>query len=104
MATKLAFGLRWGLYFGTARSRLGRGIKKCRSTGGHVGNGETVMWKVAIVREIALVLLIKLSALWVIWFAFFHQPDRQEPDAHDVGRMLLGEVRSERDASFHQQQ
>jgi hypothetical protein len=50
------------------------------------------MWKEAIVREIAVVLLIKLAALYAIWFAFFNQPDGQALSHHEVGLMLLGDT------------
>ncbi len=58
------------------------------------------MWKSTIVREITWVLLVKLSALWLIWFAFFHQPDRQAPGSDEVGQRLLGELRPEQEVLF----
>lgn len=51
------------------------------------------MWNHAIVRELALVLLIKLAALYVIWLAFFNQPDERELTHHEVGQALLGDSR-----------
>lgn len=49
------------------------------------------MWNQAIVRELAVVLLIKLAALYVIWLAFFNQPDERELTHHEIGQLLLGE-------------
>jgi len=49
------------------------------------------MWNQAIVRELAVVLVIKLAALYVIWLAFFHQPDERELTHQEVGQLLLGE-------------
>lgn len=52
------------------------------------------MWKQAIVRELAVVLVIKLAAIYVIWSAFFSQPDQRELTHREVGQLLLGESRS----------
>jgi hypothetical protein len=52
------------------------------------------MWNQTIVRELALVLVIKLAALYVIWLAFFHQPDERELTQHEIGQFLLGETHS----------
>ena len=52
------------------------------------------MWNQVLVRELAVVLVIKLAALYVIWLAFFHQPDTRELTNHEVGQLLLGETRS----------
>lgn len=49
------------------------------------------MWNQAIVRELTIVVVIKLAALYVIWLAFFHQPDTRELTNHEVGQLLLGE-------------
>jgi hypothetical protein len=49
------------------------------------------MWNQAIVRELAVVLVIKLAALYVIWLAFFNQPDERELTHHEVGQLLLGD-------------
>ena len=48
------------------------------------------MWNQPIVRELALILVIKLIALYVIWLAFFHQPGERELTHHEVGQRLLG--------------
>jgi hypothetical protein len=48
------------------------------------------MWKDATVREIAVVLVIKLMLLYGIWTTFFHRPDERELTPHDVGHLLLG--------------
>lgn len=52
------------------------------------------MWNQALVRELAVVLVIKLAALYVIWLAFFHQPDTRELTNQEVGQLLLGETRN----------
>jgi hypothetical protein len=52
------------------------------------------MWNQAIVRELTVVLLIKLTALYVIWLAFFNQPDERELTHHEIGQLLLGESRN----------
>jgi len=49
------------------------------------------MWKDASVREIAVVLAIKLILLYGIWFAFFNHPNERELTHIDVGNLLLGE-------------
>jgi len=50
------------------------------------------MWNQAIVREISVVLVIKLAALYVIWLAFFNHPDEQRELTHqEIGQFLLGE-------------
>jgi hypothetical protein len=51
------------------------------------------MWNHAIVRELAVVLVLKLAALYVIWLAFFNQPDERELTHHEIGQLLLGEPR-----------
>ncbi len=48
------------------------------------------MWKDASVREIAVVLAIKLVLLYGLWMTFFHHPDERELTPHDVGHLLLG--------------
>jgi hypothetical protein len=48
------------------------------------------MWKDASVREIAVVLGIKLILLYGLWITFFHHPDERELTPHDVGLLLLG--------------
>ena len=52
------------------------------------------MWNQTIVRELALILVIKLAALYVIWLAFFNQPDERELTQQEVGQLLLGESHS----------
>jgi hypothetical protein len=52
------------------------------------------MWNQTIVRELAVVLVIKLAALYVIWLAFFNQPDERKLTHHEVGQLLLGEARN----------
>jgi len=52
------------------------------------------MWNQTIVRELAVVLVIKLVALYVIWLAFFHQPDERELTHQEIGQFLLGETRN----------
>lgn len=52
------------------------------------------MWNQTIVRELALVLVIKLAALYVIWLAFFNQPNERELTHQEVGQLLLGESHS----------
>jgi len=49
------------------------------------------MWNQAIVRELAVVLVIKLCALYILWLAFFHQPDERELTHQEIGQLLLGE-------------
>lgn len=49
------------------------------------------MWKDASVREIAVVLLIKLLLLYGIWISFFHHPEERELTPRDIGHLLLGE-------------
>lgn len=51
------------------------------------------MWKQVLVRELAAVLLLKLAALFVIWHAFFAQPDKPEVTDQMVGQRLLGDSR-----------
>ena len=48
------------------------------------------MWKQAIVRELGVVLLLKLTALLLLWLAFFHQPNATTTTRQDVDRLLLG--------------
>jgi hypothetical protein len=48
------------------------------------------MWRHAIVRELAAILVIKLIGLYAIWFAFFNQPDERELTHHEIGQLLLG--------------
>lgn len=43
-----------------------------------------------LVREIAVVLLVKLALIFGLYFAFFHQPERGELTGHEVSRALLG--------------
>lgn len=49
------------------------------------------MWKEHLVRELAVILVIKLVALYVLWLAFFSQPDEQALSEQQVGQRLLGE-------------
>lgn len=49
------------------------------------------MWNQTIVRELAVVLVIKLVALYVIWLAFFNHPDERELTHQEIGQFLLGE-------------
>jgi hypothetical protein len=49
------------------------------------------MWKQVLVRELAAVLLLKLAALFIIWHAFFAQPEKQEVTDQMVGQLLLGD-------------
>lgn len=43
-----------------------------------------------LVRELSLVLLVKLALLFALWFAFFRQPDVSPPGTHEVSAALLG--------------
>lgn len=52
------------------------------------------MWNQAIVRELAVVLIIKLAALTLIWLAFFNDPNERELSSHEVGELLLGSPRN----------
>jgi len=49
------------------------------------------MWNQTIVREIAVVLVIKLVALYVIWLAFFNHPHERELTHQEIGQFLLGD-------------
>lgn len=51
------------------------------------------MWNHTIVRELAVVLVLKLAALCVLWLAFFNQGGKPELTHREVGRFLLGESR-----------
>ncbi len=51
------------------------------------------MWKQVLVRELASVLLLKLAVLFLIWHAFFAQPDRPEVNDQAIDRFLLGNSR-----------
>ena len=57
--------------------------------GGTGGLGAPV-WKNRLIRELALVLAIKLAALYGLWFAFFSEPARTVETPADVERALLG--------------
>ena len=49
------------------------------------------MWKEAVVRDIAVVLLLKLVLLYGLWMAFFSHPGERELSPQAVGQQLLGE-------------
>lgn len=51
------------------------------------------MWRQILIRELAAVLLLKLAALFLIWYVFFAETGRQELNDQAVGRFLLGASR-----------
>jgi hypothetical protein len=61
------------------------------------------MWKEASVREIAVVLVIKLILLYGIWVTFFHHPDKPELTPSDVGHLLLGNPHQKANPSINPQ-
>jgi hypothetical protein len=52
------------------------------------------MWNQPLVRELAVILLIKLAALYLIWFAFFSAHDERTLTPQEMGVYLLGESRA----------
>ncbi|MGW8248545.1 MAG: cytochrome oxidase putative small subunit CydP [Acidiferrobacterales bacterium] len=47
-------------------------------------------WQDRLVREIALVLVIKLALIFALWWLFFDLPDSQRVKTPQVGSHLLG--------------
>lgn len=47
-------------------------------------------WRHPLVREIALVLTVKLALIFGLWWAFFDLPDAQHPGADQVGAHVAG--------------
>jgi len=47
-------------------------------------------WRMPLVRELALVLALKLCLLYGLWWAFFSEPP-PEPDAKTISQFLIGE-------------
>lgn len=62
------------------------------------------MWNQAIVRELAVVLLIKLAAISAIWFAFFSDSGEGDLTHREMGQFLLGESHDGATTEFHSQQ
>ena len=49
------------------------------------------MWKNPLIKDLSLVLAIKLAVLYGLWLAFFHQPAAsQAPTAQSVSQALVG--------------
>lgn len=51
------------------------------------------MWKQSLMKELAVVVVLKLVVLTLIWHAFFAQPDRQEVTDQVIGNFILGDSR-----------
>lgn len=49
------------------------------------------MWNQALVRELAVILVIKLAALFLIWQAFFSHPAGREITPRNMEQFLLEE-------------
>jgi hypothetical protein len=47
-------------------------------------------WQDRLVREIALVLVLKLALIFALWWVFFDLPDTQRVNTPQVGSHLLG--------------
>lgn len=51
---------------------------------------DTAWWQHPLIREIALVLVVKIALIFVLWWAFFDLPDAQRIDAQQVGAHVAG--------------
>ena len=47
-------------------------------------------WQDRLVREIALVLVVKFALIFTLWWLFFDLPDSQRINTPQVGSHLLG--------------
>jgi len=50
----------------------------------------TAWWQSPLVREIALILVLKFALIFGLWWAFFDLPDDQHIDVSQVGAHVLG--------------
>ena len=48
------------------------------------------MFKNSLVREIVVVLMLKLLLIFGLWYAFFRQPADREMTGQEVGQVLFG--------------
>ncbi|MBU1191340.1 MAG: hypothetical protein KKE76_06470 [Gammaproteobacteria bacterium] len=51
---------------------------------------DTVWWQHPLMREIALVLMVKIALIFGLWWAFFDLPNDQHVDAAQVGAHVAG--------------
>ncbi len=51
---------------------------------------DTVWWQHPLMREIALVLVVKIALIFGLWWAFFDLPDDQHVGAAQVGAHVAG--------------
>jgi len=55
-------------------------------------NARTGLFANRLVRELLLVMVVKLLVLYGLWFAFFRQPDVSPPTVEQVSAALTGTV------------
>jgi len=47
-------------------------------------------WRDSLVREISLVMVVKIALIFALWWLFFDLPDNQHVNATQVGSHLAG--------------
>jgi hypothetical protein len=70
-------------------TRNARAVNR-RNSDMHNGELKTGMWwQDRLVREIALVLVVKIALIFTLWWLFFDLPDSQHINTSQVGSHLL---------------